>query len=401
MMTETSEIIEYPIVRYDDLTIDPLYLELQQQGPIRIKLPYGEPCWVATRYEDVKLVNGDRRFGKAFGIGRDTPRMHDAKMDDPTLMANMDPPEHTRMRRLASGAFAPAKIRAMRGWIEDLVDELLDDVVAHERRDFVSTFALILPIRVMGRILGVSDADVPSFRRWVNEMLSSKSDMDTRMRARGDLRAALARLIDERRAHGTDDLLSIMVHARDEGDQLAEEELIGLGQGLVLAGFETTAAQLGSSVYTLMTHRQFWDELLGDRSIMPAALEELWRWIPSFRHGQPMIRWAGEDVELSGGVVIPAGQAVVPELMLANRDESVFPHASELDFHRVDPEPHLALGWGVHRCMGAQLAQMEIEVTLEKLLERFPTLDLAVAPEDAQWSQTTFLRSPAELPLTW
>ena len=192
-----------------------------------------------------------------------------------------------------------------------------------------------------------------------------------------------------------------MVHARDEGDQLAEEELIGLGQGLVLAGFETTAAQLGSTVYTLMTHRRLWDELLDDRMIMPAALEELWRWIPSFRHGMPMIRWASEDVELSGGVVIPGGQAVVPELQLANRDESVFPHASELDFHRVDPEPHLALGWGVHRCMGAQLAQMEIEVTLEKLLERFPTLDLAVAPEDAQWSQTTFLRSPAELPLTW
>jgi cytochrome P450 len=399
MATKTDEIIEYPIVRYDDLTIDPLYLELQQQGPIRIKLPYGEPCWVATRYEDVKLVNGDRRFGKAFGIGRDTPRMHDAKMDDPTLMANMDPPEHTRMRRLASGAFAPAQIRGMRGWIEDLVDDLLDDVVAHERRDFVSTFALILPIRVMGRILGVSDADVPSFRGWVDEMLSMHSDMDTRMRARGDLRAALARLIDERRARSTDDLLSIIVHARDEGDQLTEEELIGLGQGLVLAGFETTAAQLGSTVYTLMTQRRLWDELLDDRAIMPAALEELWRWIPSFRHGMPMIRWASEDVELSGGVVIPGGQSVVPELQLANRDESVFPHASELDFHRVDPEPHLALGWGVHRCMGAQLAQMEIEVTLEKLLERYPALDLAVAPEDVQWSQTTFLRSPAELPL--
>jgi cytochrome P450 RapN len=133
---------------------------------------------------------------------------------------------------------------------------------------------------------------------------------------------------------------------------------------------------------------------------MPAALEELWRWVPSFRHGSPMIRWASEDAELSGGVVIPAGQAVLAEHQVANRDESVFPHASELDFHRVDPQPHLALGWGAHRCMGAQLAHMEVEVTLEKLLDRFPALELAAAPEDVKWSPTTFLRSPAELPLT-
>jgi cytochrome P450 RapN len=168
---------------------------------------------------------------------------------------------------------------------------------------------------------------------------------------------------------------------------------------LILAGFETTAAQLGSTVYTLMAQRELWQELLDDRELMPAALEELWRWIPSFRHGMPMIRWASEDVELSGGVVIPAGQAVLAEHQVANRDESVFPHASEVDFHRVDPEPHLALGWGAHRCMGAQLAHMEVQVTVERLLDRFPSMDLAVAPEDVKWSPTTFLRSPAELPL--
>jgi len=397
--TESSEIIEYPIVRYDDLTIDPVYLELQQQGPIRIQLAFGEPCWVATRYEDAKVVYGDHRFGKALGIGRATPRMFEGKIDDPTLMANQDPPAHTRLRRLTSGAFAPARIRALRESIEATVDELLDNLVAQDGHDFVATVAWPLPMSVIAGILGVAPSEAAKFKQFVDDMLSIGSPMETRLAALEGMRAAIGELIDERRAHSTDDLLSIMVHARDQDDRLSEGELISLGQSLILAGFETTAAQLGSTVYTLMAQRELWQELLDDRELMPAALEELWRWIPSFRHGMPMIRWASEDVELSGGVVIPAGQAVLAEHQVANRDESVFPHASEVDFHRVDPEPHLALGWGAHRCMGAQLAHMEVQVTVERLLDRFPSMDLAVAPEDVKWSPTTFLRSPAELPL--
>jgi cytochrome P450 len=395
----TGEITQYPIVRYDDLTIDPVYLELQQRGPIRIQLPFGEPCWLATRYEDCKLVYGDRRFGKALGADHDTPRMYETKINDPTLMANQDPPEHTRLRRLTSGAFAPAQIRGMRGWIEGLVDELLDGLDSDSAHDFVPMVAWPLPMRVIGGILGVDDAEVPKFRQFVDDMLSIDSPMEKRLAALEQMRAAIRALIAERRAQPTDDLLSIMVHARDEDDQLSEEELVSLGQSLILAGFETTAAQLGSTVYTLMTYRDRWQELLDDGDLMQPALEELWRWIPSFRHGMPMIRWASEDVELSDGVVIPANQAVLAEHQVANRDESVFPHAAEIDFHRVDPEPHLALGWGAHRCQGAQLAHMEVEVTLQKLLERYPKLELAVSPENVKWSPSTFLRSPAELPL--
>jgi len=397
--TATNKIIDYPIVRYDDLTIDPLFRDLQQHGPIRIKLPYGEPCWLATRYEDAKLVYGDRRFGKALGVGRDTPRMFETKIDDPTLMANQDPPEHTRLRRLTSGAFAPAQMREMRTWVERLVDRLFDNLTADESHDFVANVAWPLPMRVIGRILGVADSEVPKYRQFVDDMLSIDSAMETRLAALEGMRAAIRGLIEERRAQSTDDLLSIMVHARDQDDRLSEDELVSLGQALVLAGFETTAAQLGSTAFTLLTYRTLWRELLDDRTVMPAALEELWRWIPSFRHGMPMIRWASEDVELSGGVVIPGGQAVLAEHQVANRDESVFPHASEIDFHRADPEPHLALGWGAHRCLGAQLAHLEVEVTVEKLLNRFPLLTLAVAPEEIKWSATTFLRSPAELPL--
>lgn len=400
MTVETTETIEYPIVRYDDLTIDPVYRELQQRGPVRIKLPFGEPCWVATRYEDCKVVYGDRRFGKELGAEHDTPRMYENKINDPALMANQDPPSHTRLRRLTSGAFAPGKIRDMRAWIEGMVDDLLDGLVADDAHDFVPDVAWPLPMQVIGGILGVSDDEVPKLRQLVDEMLSTDSPPEKRLNALMSMRAAIGELVNERRARPTDDLLSIMVNARDADDRLTEDELIGLGQSLVLAGFETTAAQLGSSVYTLLTYRDLWQELLDDRDLLPAGLEELWRWIPSFRHGSPMIRWCSEDAELSGGVVIPAGQAVLAEHQVANRDEDVFPHAAQLDFHRDDPEPHLALGWGAHRCLGAQLAHMEVEVTITKLLDRFPNLELAVASDDVKWSPTTFLRSPAELPLT-
>jgi cytochrome P450 len=224
---------------------------------------------------------------------------------------------------------------------------------------------------------------------------------DRKQAAFGNLSEYIHRLIAVRRERSSDDLLSVMVRARDEGDRLSEDELFSLFLAIFLAGFETTAAQLGSTVYALMTHRHLWQELLDDRTIMPAALEELWRWIPSFRHGMPRIRWAKEDVELSGGVVVPAGEAVLPEHQVANRDESVFPHGWELDFHRVDPAPHLSLAFGAHLCLGAQLAHLEIEVTLEKLLQRFPTLELAIPSDDVEWSSSTFLRTPAALPLTW
>ena len=227
------------------------------------------------------------------------------------------------------------------------------------------------------------------------------STLEQRYEAYENIRGSVRVLIAERRETTTDDLLCLLVQARDEGDGLSEDELVNLSTTLILGGFETTAAQLGSTVWALMAHRDRWQELVDDPELVPAAVEELWRWIPSFRHGRPMIRWANEDVELSEGVVIPAGEPILPEHQLANRDESVFENAQELDFHRRDPAPHLSLAWGPHRCMGAHLANLEVETTLRALLERFPTLDLAVRPEDVVWTRDTFLRSASELPLTW
>jgi cytochrome P450 len=406
MMSEasrTDELPAYPVVLHDDLSMDVSYRDLQRHGPLKARLPFGEPIWIATRYEDVKTVYGDRRFGKAVGYGRDTPRMHGPSYgSDPTRLDNMDPPNHTRVRRLASGAFAPERIRTMSGWIEGLTGELLDDVAAHgPGADFMALFAWKLPLQVISGILGVPDESIPMFKAWIDQMTGVDGTLEERMEAYTRMQAYVRGLIAERREKTTDDLLCQLVHARDDEDRLSEDELLNLSMTLFLGGFETTAAQLGSSVWTLMANRPLWNELLEDPELLPNALEELWRWVPSFRHGQPMIRWASEDVELSDGVVIPAGDAVLPEHQVANRDESVFERGWELDFHRSDPAPHLSLAWGAHRCMGARLAHLEVECTLRALLSRFPGLGLAVAPEDVEWSSSTFLRSCARLPITW
>ncbi len=399
----TTELPAYPFVQRDDLSMDPVYRELQQKPAFKAQMPLGEPIWIATRYEDVKKVYGDRRFGKAMGYGRDRPRLHgEAHSSDTSRLDNMDPPDHTRVRRLASRAFAPSQIRGMSGWVEGMTTELLDDVEARgSGADFIELFAWKLPLRVISGILGAPDAAIPQLKAWVDQMTGPSSTLEQRAEAYRAIQNFVRGLIADHREHPRDTLLSLLVQAREEDDRFSEDELVNLSTTLMLGGFETTAAQLGNTVWTLMAHRRLWEELLVDSDLVPNALEELWRWIPSFRHGNPMIRWASEDVELSEGVLILRGDPVLPEHMVANRDETVFENGWKLDFHRKEPAAHLSLSFGVHRCMGARLASLEVESMLRAILARFPTLGLAVAPADIEWSNTTFLRSPAALPLAW
>ena len=401
-MTDAIE-IGYPVVRRDDLVIDDFYRDLQAKGPARVQLPFGEPCWLATSYEDVRTVYSDRRFGRELGAGRDTPRMTpESFADDPAIIANMDPPQHTRLRRLTLTAFSASQIRKLRGWVEDIVEELLSELEeAGAGADYVEVVAWNLPLRLLTGILGVKESDIPLFRGWVDTLMAIDQERSAKSEALVLLLEFIGALIAERRVKPTDDLLSIMVNARDNEDQLSEAELISLSLALFLAGFETTAAQLGSTVYVLTSQRRLWQELVDTPELLPAAIEEMWRWIPSFRFGMPNVRWAKEDVELSGGVVIRAGDPVLPEHQVANRDGAVFPRAWEIDFHRIEPSPHLSLAVGAHRCLGMHLAGLEIEVTLEALLRRFPTLELAVPADQVMWSPSTFLRSPLAVPLCW
>ena len=405
MTTTTGEILEYPMVTDTALEVAPIFAELQQRGPIKVQLPYGEPCWLATRYEDVRAVYGDRRFSRAAGIPHDAPGIWDAsKAKDPTLLVNMDPPEHTRVRRLAAAAFSPRRVRLMETWVQELVDRLFDEMAAQgDSADFHTAYAEQLPVLVLAKILGVPESDGPDFRRWIGTGSAFTATMEERRAAHQAMNQYIAALISDRRSRSgeADDLVSGLVHARDDDDQLSEAELVSLCVTLVNGGFHTTVVQLGTTAYTLATHPDHWRELVEDPGLVPAAAEELWRWVPSFKYGVPFPRWATEDLELSFGTVIRAGEPVLPEHAVANRDDSVFPHAAELDFHRDNPKPHLALAFGAHHCMGANLANLQLRLSIEGLVERFPTLRLAVPTSDVPWSADTFMRSVESLPVAW
>ena len=403
MSTHTGEIVRYPLVEDDGLEVDPIYQELQQQGPVKVQLPYGEPCWLATRYEDVRTVYSDRRFSRHTPPGVEAPGVWaGAGNIDSTFPLGMDPPEHTKLRRVTAPVFSPRNIRGQEVRVQQLVDALLDRLVEQgPPADFVATFSWDLPIDALTGMLGVRRSDADSFRGWVETTTAFETGEEERAAVHRHLEDYIAALIAERRTQRHDDLLALLVDARDQGERLSEVELQGLVMSLIVGGFETTATQLGSTLYALMTHRARWRELVDDRAALRPALEELWRWIPSFRYGTPFVRWATEDIELSGGVRVPAGDAVLPEQSVANRDESAYPHGWELDFHRVDPLPHLALGFGEHLCMGIHLAKLQVETTVRSLLRRFPMLELAIPAGEVRWPAWTFMRSVEALPLVW
>jgi cytochrome P450 len=393
----------YPFAPADALTIDPRFRELQRRGPVRVQLPFGEPAWLATGYDDVKAVYSDRRFGRVLGLAHDAPGMWPSDLvKDPSLLVNMDPPEHTRVRRLTSGAFSPARVQQLEDRIQGLADRLCDDLAAQgPGADFVALFSARLPLYVIAGILGVPEEDTGQIVSWIDDLIGVDLDPAVRGEAHQRLQEFVVGLIRARREQRTDDLLSVLVDARDEDDRLSEDELFGLALALWLGGIDTTHNELGSMVFALMTHRDRWDELLGDPDLLPNALEELWRWIPSHKYGVLFPRWPNEDVELSGGVVVKAGEPVIPEHTVANRDEAVYPRGWELDFHRVDPAPHFTFAFGAHHCMGASLARLEVRLAIGTLLRRFPTLDLAIPADEVRWSPTSMLRSVEALPLTW
>jgi cytochrome P450 RapN len=400
MKNTSSDVIAYPIVEEHALDIDPLYDELRRRGPVRVQLPYGEPCWLATSYEDVKAVHGDRRFGKELGIHRDPPRLHPRPAIDPSQLAMMDPPRHSRIRKLTSATFAKPRVRAMSDWVDGFVGDLVDEMAGGDSADFMD-FSWTLPNHVVTGILGIPVEDVPMFRAWIDTMLATGSTLEQRIENRDALLDYIRGLIAVRRDEPRDDVLTELVLARDDDDRLTEDELTMLSLSLFLGGFETTVAQLGSMMFTLLSQPNLWQELVDDRTLLPAAIEELFRWIPIFRYGFPNVRWATEDIELSNGIVIPMGDPIIPERAVCHHDETVYPHASVIDFHRENPAPHLNLGWGAHHCVGAHLAHLEIRLSLEAALERFPNMRLTVDPAEIEWSTQTLLRSPVALPVAW
>lgn len=400
-MPVTSDAETYPFGPVEGLRLHPRHTSLREQpGLGRIRMPYGGVAWLAIRYEDVKAVLTDPRFSRAAAAGRDVPRARPPQ-DSPSMLISMDPPDHTRLRRLVSKAFTARRVARLRPAIQEIIDSLLDDMVATgSPADLAAAVAWPLPVTVMCDLLGVPATDQDRFRHWTEMTLALGADSrpDEISGARDHLNSYLASLVDRRRAHPTDDLLSALVGARDDGDRLSEEELIRLAVTLLISGHETTANQIGNAVFVLLSEGRWQQLVSGGPDLVPRAVEELLRYIP-LGASVDFARIATEDLEL-GGQHIQAGEAVLVEFYAANHDQRAFADPDRLDLLREN-NSHLTFGHGVHHCLGAQLARSEMQVAITALVTRFPTLRLAVAPEEVRWRADRLVRGVRALPVVW
>ena len=296
-------------------------------------------------------------------------------------------------------AFTVRRVEALRPRVATIADELIGTFTARPRPiDLMTSFSLPLPLRVICELLGVPTADMQRFRGWSSMLVSDwEQDSGEILTALAELYEYFAELIRIKRTRPSDDLLTALIAARDSGDRLSEEELTNLACTILVAGYETTAHSISLSLLALLDHPAEMARLRADPGLIPGAVEELVRYV---RIGVlPLARVTTEDVEL-GGATIPAGEVVLPINQAANRDPSVFSEPDRFDISRA-PVSHLAFGSGVHHCLGAQLARVELQEALRGLTTRLAGLALAVPPADLRFKPGMAIHNLRALPITW
>ncbi|MFH9419599.1 cytochrome P450 [Streptomyces sp. NPDC017529] len=396
MTTAGTTPLSYPFNEPGGLTLSDAYEEARNQpGLLRVQMTYGEPAWLATRYADARLVLGDRRFSRAEGLNRDEPRQSEGRQDSGIL--SMDPPDHTRLRTLVAKAFTVHQVEKLRPWVRELTHGLIDELeAAGPPVDLVDRYALPIPVAVICRMLGVPEEDRPKFREWSDAALSTSSLTAEEFEAnREELRAYMAKLIAEHRAEPRDDIMTALIEARDVNDRLSELELTDLCVGILVAGHETTATQIPNFVLSLLDHPGELARLRADPALVKSAVEELLRFVP-LGSGAGFPRYATEDIEV-GGTLVRAGEPVLVAVGAANRDALRFDAPGTLNIAR-DGNQHLGFGHGVHHCLGAPLARLELQEALIALITRFPGLHVA---GDVVWKDQMLVRGPRVLPVGW
>jgi cytochrome P450 len=384
----------------------PRYAELRRDVPVsrvRSRQLLRAEGYMLTRYDDVMLLHSDQRFSSDImkngnpGLMKYLPRMFRLLTDS---MVFKDDPDHARLRRLVNQAFTPRMIQGMADDIERIVDELLDDLSQHDVVDLVHDFAIPLPLSVISRMLGVSDADRERFSHLMERMAGGAGsgnalDLIRAMPSARKLLKMIDAMVELRRTEPDDALISSLVAASEDGDKLSEDEIAVMIFLLMLAGHDTTANLIGSSILTLLEHPEEAQRLRKDPSLATSAIEELLRYTTPVPCGAARITL--DDVAVAD-VGIPKGSSVLGMIISANRDEAIFENPDVLDLGR-EPNKHLTFAFGKHFCLGNQLARMEGRFAIRELVQRFPNMKLAVPREQLRYKASQSLRGLRGLPL--
>ncbi|AKG03428.1 cytochrome P450 [Salimicrobium jeotgali] len=378
----------------------PAFHSLQQHAPVhRTLMPDGHYAWIVTRYEDVVTVLKDQRFIKDFTVFLDEEsraQAHQSIFSRNMLFA--DPPDHKRLRGLVQQAFTPRMIEELRGRITEIANELIDDMQDRSQIDLIDDFAFPLPIIVICEMLGVPSEDRDKFRTWSNTLVEASNDPEKAEKVQQHMQeftAYLQEWMTSRQENPQDDMISKLIQAEESGDRLSEQELYGVVSLLIIAGHETTVNLISNGMYALMTHPEQMRKLQEQPGLLRPAIEEMLRFEGPVEFSTD--RWASETVELQGQT-IHRGEHVLVALDAANRDPEAFEDPDVFDITRGRSK-HLAFGKGMHFCLGAPLARVEAEVSLQALLERFPDLQLSTDASNLEWRPGILMRGLTELPV--
>jgi len=395
----------------------PAYAHLREHAPVhRTRLPSGVEAWLVTRYKDAKQALADPRLSKN-PAHHDEPAHAKGKTGIPgerkaelmTHLLNIDPPDHTRLRRLVSKAFTPRRVAEFAPRVQELTDHLIDRFAAKGEADLIHEFAFPLPIYAICDLLGVPREDQDDFRDWAGMMIRHGGGPRGGVaRSVKKMRGYLADLIHRKREALPDtpeplpgeDLISGLIRASDHGEHLTENEAAAMCFVLLFAGFETTVNLIGNGMHSLLRHPQQRALIQGsieneDFEAIDLSIEELMRF-----DGPVEIatwRYATEPMEI-GGQRIPVGDPVLVVLAAANRDPARFAEPDTLEVSRRDNQ-HLGYGHGIHYCLGAPLARLEGRIGLTSLLKRLPDLQLSVPSSELRWRGGLIMRGLRSLPV--
>lgn len=370
-------------------------------GIARVPTPFGPSAWLLTRHEHVREMLADT---ENFINGWSPQDLTDSPDSDPRQLSgdrsgnllSLDPPEHNRLRRMLTREFTVRRMRRLEPRVVEIVEEHLDAMTEHgPPADLVAQYALPIPSLVICELLGVPTADQGEFQERTRRQLDTTLPAEEKAELGREMLSYMTGLVERARRQPGEDLIGMLI--REHSDELTDAEIIGIANLLLVAGHETTSNMLGLGTLALLRHPDQLAIVRDEPEKVPGAVEELMRWLSVVNSGSP--RMAVRDVEF-GGATIRRGDLVTFDLPAANRDPGLLDEPERFDVTRSQ-SPHLGFGHGIHHCLGAPLARMEMSIAFPALLRRFPDLRSAVPFEEVAFASTKAIYGLEELPVTW